>query len=216
MSQIYVFDPEKWLESLTRGIKEYTETGFKNSVLDNNGDPVGDQLYNVVMEWPAAFLEPEKLPMSETIISFEIDETAQRMLGFGDQTALKNYDEDLQTVKPQSAERQNVNFDWGVWTSHRAGGTTARLRAMQVMSQIFHGAQAQLGLRAATDGGDGYLEIERFSTGTFATERINDVDVFRVMGGELVICCYSRTPMPTVGTPTIEGIVYDFEIEIEA
>jgi hypothetical protein len=85
---------------------------------------------------------------------------------------------------------------------------TARLRAYQTLCNLFLGSQAITKLREATNGGDGQLDIVRFSGGKFLSETINDIRVMRVVNCSLIICVFSRTPNPII-TPTIEDIIQD-------
>jgi hypothetical protein len=205
--QTNTFDPEIHMESLSRCLKEYAEDGFKNAVEDESGNPSGDQLYDIVMEFPGTEISSMKVPLEKTLIHFAIDDVEDRVVGIGDNIFADNYEPITDTVNPQEAKMHMVNFDVGVWSSDRSGGVTSRLRAQQILLQLFLGSIAQTRIREATHGGDGCLEILKYSGGNFATERINDVDVYRMMGAELVIRVFSRTPISDEPLPAIESLV---------
>lgn len=202
------FDPEIWLESATRELKAYIETGFNNAIVDETSQPVGLQLYEVMMEFPGPRVDDVKaMPLDRSIIHFEIDDIADRLVGFGDQVFAENYDPVGHQNFPQEAGIHVINFDVGVWASDRSGGTTSRLRAKQVLRNLLQGKQAQAALTAATDGGDGGLQIKSFTGGRFVPERVNDVPIYRMVDSTLEIQVFSRTPLPITGGPTIEDFV---------
>lgn len=217
------FNPEEWMETLIRGLKDYAEEGFKNSVTDPSNNAVGDQVYTVIMEYPESGSQLFKAPVDKTIIHFEIDDIVDRELGFSGmgQTIVKEtYDPDLQQVIPQEGVEHRVNFDVGIWTSDRAGGITARARAYQNLVRLFQGKLAFDDLFNATkrtDAGefDGALEILDFTGGRFVTDMINDVTMYRMVNCNLDIRCYSRTSPLRTPIPTIEGIFQDPELIID-
>jgi hypothetical protein len=217
------YDPEEWLLTLTRGIKDYATNGFHNSVLDNNNDPVGDTIYDVVMEFPSTDEILERVPLAKTLIHFEIDQIQDMELGFSgrEQTIVKsNYDALLKQVIQQEGVEHRVNFDVGIWTSDRSGGKTQRLRAYQNLIRLFQGKLAFDDLRDATlrtDAGqfDGCLEILNFTGGRFLTESVNDVLLHRMIDCSLVIRCFSRTSPIRPPIPTIEEILQDPELIID-
>lgn len=203
------FNPEKWLETTVRGIKEYTESALDLVILDEAQNPVGLQQYEVVMEFPGADLDTRKVPNPKTIIHFEIDDLVDSIIGIGENYFRDNYDEVEKTLKPQEAIEHRVNFDVGIWAWDKSGGTTSRMRAVQVLTNLFGGTSSIDKLRAATDEGDGVIEIIGYQGGRFITDRVNDVPVYRMVGGELEVRVFSRTPMPTdaEAVPAIEEIV---------
>lgn len=217
------YNPEDWLLTLTRGIKDYAELGLKNSVLNESDEPVGDEVYEVVMEFPTTDEILKLVPLKKTIVHFEIDDIEDRELGFSGnmETVVKwNYDEDLQQVIPQEGVEHRVNFDVGIWSSDRAGGKTQRLRAYQNLIRLFQGKLAHDDLRDATlrtDDGefDGALEILDFSGGRFLAEQVNDVTLYRMVNCTLVIRCYSRTSPLRTPIPTIEIIDQEPELIID-
>ena len=189
------YDPEHWLESATRELKSYVEANINTGI------------YSVVMEFPGSIVDADKLPMKKTIIHFEIDNIESSPVGFGDNVFNDNYDPATELVTPQAAEEHMINFDVGIWASDKSGGATSRLRARQLLRSLF-GIEGIAKMRAATDGGDGGLEIISYSGGEFAIDTsANDVRLYRMINSMLVIRVYSRTLGTTV-TPvqTIQEI----------
>lgn len=190
------FDPEHWLETTVRGIKDY--------VTDN----INTRIYDVRMEFPGSDLDSGKIkmPMRQTIIHFEIDDMPDRPIGFGDRPMVENYNVVDDTVNPQWAAMHMINFDVGIWASDDSGGTTQRMRAKQELQRLFGFPPSIAALRAATDGGDGAVEILRYSGGNFTVDTINDVRVYRMVNGELEVRVFSRTPLSDIPAPAITGI----------
>jgi hypothetical protein len=193
--QTQTYDPENWLVTLQRTLKEYAATGFQNSVKDNNGNPVGLNLYEIIFEFPSTVDPLQKVPFEKTLIHFEFDDIVNEELGFGDNIFRTNYDEATDTIRPQEGKMHRVNFDVGIWTSDRAGGTTHRLRAYQVLENLFHGSRARKALFRASTHGDGGIEILQYTGGRFITERVGDVVTYRSVDGQLEVRVFSRTPM---------------------
>ena len=214
------FDPETWLETAVRGIKDYAEEGFKKSVRDDEYNFVGDEIYDIVMEYPPTDLILRTIPMNKIIVHFEIDDIDDRILGFGDGIFRWNYDPIFQLIQPQEAGEHRINFDVGLWVSDSLGGVTGRLRAYQTLRNLFQGPLAQQSINEATMGIDdsgereGGLDILEFHGGRFFAEQINDVRVFRLINCMLVIRCFSRTPIE-VDIPTIEEITQIPELIID-
>ena len=199
------YDPERWLESAVRGIKDYAEEGFHESILNDNFQPVGEQIYEIVMEYPSTELITRLIPLSKTIIHFEIDDIDDRIMGFGDGIFRQNYDELEQQLEPQGAGEHRINFDVGIWASDRTGGVTARLRAYQTLRNLFMGPLAINALRQATDNDDGVLEILDFTGGRFFPDAISDIPLHRLVNCTMIVRCFSRTPR-SVQIPTIEEV----------
>jgi hypothetical protein len=189
-----LYDPEHWLETVVRGIKDY---------VTNN---INTRIYDVRMEFPAPALETEKVPLSRTVIHFEVDATPERPLGFGDNVGDWNYDPVL-GVKPQYARVEEVNFDVGIWAWDASGGTTSRMKARQELANLFGGTNGMQRLADATNNDDGKIEILSFSGGRFVSDTINDVRVYRMVDCSLDVRVYSRTPIPVETGPTIEQVV---------
>ena len=209
-----IYDPENWLETMTRCIKEYAETEFHQSVRDDDGNFIGNQIYEIIMEFPETEDILKLLPMSKSIIHFEIDDLQDEILGFGEGFHRLNYDSFLQVLEPQEAMTHLIDLDVGIWTSPRSGGTTARLRAYQIVKNLFGGALAIERLRTVTDGGDGGVEITDFTGGRFLQDRINDVPVFRVIDCTLKVRVFSRTPR-RLQIPSIEEVTQIPELIID-
>jgi hypothetical protein len=208
------YDPEIWLESATRCLKEYTEAGFDAAVQDDQSHDSGLEVFTIVMEFPSDEMILDLLPNKQSMVHFELDDIQDYSLGFGDNTAVSLYDPVLHTVTQQEGRRHQLNFDVGIWSWDKSGGTTARLRARQILTNLFTGAQASDALRAFTDGNDGQLEILNFSGGHFTTEAVNDVRVFRQINSTLEIRVFSRTPNPII-EPSIEDVNQNLELIIE-
>jgi hypothetical protein len=209
------FSPEIWLESAMRGIVDYAREGFHKSVRNENNDPVGQGIYDIVMEFPSTEKILTMMPLARTLIHFEIDDIDDRILGFGDGHHRLNYDDFFGTIQPQEAGEHRIDLDVGVWTSNRAGGVTARLRAYQTLRNLFHGGIAIEKLRDATnDLGEGGVEIMSFTGGRFLTDTVNDIEVFRVIDCTLKVRVFSRTPIEPI-VPTIEDILIIPELIID-
>jgi hypothetical protein len=126
------FVPENWLETTIRGIQTYVEEAL-------DGTPE-NEAYQVVMEFPGPSLDNSDVPLTKTIVHFEIDDIQNRLVGFGDNVFAINYDEATKTTNPQEARVHEINFDFGIWASARTGGITARARFYQYLLNLFGGA----------------------------------------------------------------------------
>jgi hypothetical protein len=209
-----MYNPEIYLESALRELQTYVSRGFDSAVLDNNAESAGRFTYQVVMEFPGDVIDDIRtVPLPKTIIHFELDDSENKPVGLGDNIFAENYDVATKTITPQEATYHQLNFDVGIWASDASGGTTSRLRAQQILNGLFVGFLARQALLASSDGGDGGLEILRYHGGQFLTERVNDVNTYRMAGAELEMRVYSRTPR-SISIPTIEGIAIE-EIEIQ-
>jgi hypothetical protein len=209
------FDPEEWLRTATRSLKQYAERAFHRSVLDENGNYCGKDVYEIRMVWPGTEIDVTRVPLDKTIIHFEIDNLLNEVLGFGDGIFYQEYDAEDRSIVRQAAHRHMLNFDVGIWTSDRAGGLTMRLRAYEILNNIFHGSLAQEAVKNFTSNDDGYLELMEFTGGRFITERINDVNMYRTVETSLVFRVYSRTPRDMFPpAPAIEDIEQDPNLSI--
>jgi hypothetical protein len=211
---ITTYNPEIYLESAIRVLKEYVNEGFNQAVVGTSSADVGLQVYEVVMEFPSDEKILTYIPGKKSIIHFELDDIEDHSLGFGRNVAKTVHDPILGTVTEQEGRRHILNFDVGIWTWDKSGGTTARLRARQILTNLFTGAMATENLRAFSDGGDGKLEILGYSGGHFMVEYVNDMRVFRQINSTLNIRVFSRTPTPFV-IPSIEQIDIDSQLVIE-
>jgi hypothetical protein len=202
------YDPEIWLESAVREIKNYTTAGITALV------PNGTSVYDVVMEFPGPALDDSKNPLQKTLIHFEIDDMRDGPVGLGENIFADNYDPDTGSVKPQYAGTHLINFDVGVWASAKSGGVTARLRAKQLLFDLFGSPKGMMEFHAYTDGGDGRVEVISFQGGRNIADKINDVPVYRTIDGQLVVRVYSRTALSDTAEPAIEEIIQAPELEI--
>lgn len=187
------YDPERWLETCVREIKDYALSGFNDT-------------YDVVMEFPGPAMDRSDMPLSKTVVHFEIDDMLERELGLGLNVFADNYDEATKTSNPQYARMHVLNFDVGIWASAKSGGITSRMRAKQVLEELFGSTPGQLKLREISDGGDGCVEIISFTGGRFIVDTINDVPIYRMIDGTLTVRVYSRTKLSDTPGPTIEEI----------
>jgi hypothetical protein len=202
------YDPENYLLSTTRELQKYVERGFDNSVLDVDLLPIGRFVYQVIMEFPGDVIaDITTAPLPKTLVHFELDDSENRVVGFGDNIFSENYDAASQSITPQEASYHQLNFDVGVWASDVSGGTTARLNAQQILNGLFVGFLAQRSIMASSDGGDGGLELLSYHGGQFITERVNEINTYRMVGAELELRVFSRTLRASVDSiPAIEGI----------
>ena len=203
------YNPEMYLESTLRELEKYAKNGFDKAVPDQNLDPVGLYAYQVIMQFPGDVISDiQTVPLPKTIIHFELDDAEDRVVGIGDNIFEWNYSGGTETVSPQEASQHQLNFDVGIWASDVSGGTTSRLRAQQILKKLFVGSLAQKALDLSADGGDGRLEILRYHGGQFVTERVNEINTYRMVGAELEMRVFSRTPHdPALDIQAIEGIV---------
>lgn len=208
------YDPEIYLESTLRELETYVKRGFDKIALDADLEPIGRFAYQIVMEFPGDVIsEIHTMPLPRTIIHFELDDSENKPVGFGDNIFAENYDALSGLITPQEASHHQLNFDVGIWSSDVSGGTTARLRAQQILNGLFVGFLAQQALTESSNGGDGGLEILRYFGGQFLTERVNEINTYRMVGAELELRVYSRTPR-SVSVPAITGIEIE-EIDLQ-
>lgn len=84
------------------------------------------------------------------------------------------------------------------------------MRVKETLALLFHGNDAQANLNAAVNDGDGTIEILNFTGGRFITDRINDIDVYRLIDSSLDVRVFSRRPLvATPVVPSIEEIIAD-------
>ncbi len=186
------YSPDNWLLTLHRALVDYISDEINKYVKSNLNVNSGLLLYEIVMDWPEADDLAKYMTLEKSIIHLVIDDIESTKLGFG--TDVVNGAETLQVaplpdfVKWQQARSHVVNYDVGIWASDKTGGSTARLAIRQMLDFILGGDYARRKLSAATNG----IQIVRFSGGTFATEQINDIRIYRVLDLELVVRVYSR------------------------
>ncbi len=205
------FNPDLWLETLHRAIKDYVKEEINQYLKDSADQPIGLQAYEVEMDWPAAVDTAKDIQLEKTLIHFVADDIESTKLGFGED--LVNATEELQDaplpdlVQFHEARMHVVNYDVGVWASDKSGGATSRLRARQMLDSIFGGPEARRKFHEATKG----IQIIRFNGGAFITERVNDVRTYRMIDCELVVRVFSRTKI--ADRIITEEIVQDPDIE---
>lgn len=203
---ITAYDPELWLETVIRGIKDYIEANIDTAV------------YDVVMEFPGPTLDASEVPLRKALIHFEVDDIQTHEVGFSEKAMEDNFDDPgggaTTTTNPQWASIVLINFDVGVWTSDACGGTTQRMRAIRTLHQFLAPPHAIELLRTATDGGDGGIEILKFQGGNFIEDTINDVRVYRSINGGLDVKVFSRTPISVTPTTAIDTIVQDPNLSV--
>lgn len=212
------YDPENWLESTFREIKAYTEAGFQLAVLDSNNNPAGLDFYEVVMEFPGPALDDLGVPLAKTVIHFEIDDSGDMPLGFESSPMVDNWTDggvNPDTVNPQWAGMHVINFDVGVWSSAQSGGTTSRMRAKEILYDLFGAPSGKINFHAFTDGGDGRVEILSFTGGRGIRDTIADSPVYRLIDSQLVVRVYSRTKTVATPGPAIETIDQDPNLEVQ-
>jgi hypothetical protein len=153
-------------------LKEYVE------------DNLNLDAYDVVFDYSPAELTAQKLPLAKSVIHFAIDDIQNPDIGYGATTVEAI---DANTLTPSELLKHDVNFDVGMWASASTGGSTARLVVYQHLVRLFQGKGAYDRCMEATDG----VEIISFNGGRFYTDRINDLEIYRIVGAELVVRCYS-------------------------
>lgn len=199
MSQT-LYDPERWLETTVRAIKDYTTS------------KVNTTIYDVVMEFPGSIIDAMDVPLTKTIIHFELDDINSKPVGFGDGMFADNYDSVNQEITPQYGSVHLLTFDVGVWASDRSGGVTQRMRAKQLLQFLFdvNGGGAQE-FQNLTDNGDGLVEVLKFSGGRFVLDKsANDQRLYRMVDCQLEVRVFSRTSITGVTPiPTVEEILQD-------
>ncbi len=192
-----VVNPDLWLESLEATLKEYVAGGLAANV------------YDFRMDFPAADFISDIMPLEKTLIHFDIDDMNNPLLGLGTGAEIDaTFDVPNATMDITEAFQHDVNFDVGVWASDQSGGVTARYRAYRRLCDLFTGKRTLAALKE-TQG----IEVlnNGIQGGVFATEKIQDVRVFRVMGINLDVRVFSRKIYQDV--PYVETTVQDPELE---
>lgn len=203
INSTYLYDPDNWLISLHRSLREYILRGFKNSVKNGNGDSIGDQVYQVEFDFPGSDQLARLMPLQKTLIHFVVDDIENPILGFGDAVVSRTPDPTNTYMIEEEAVPHVVNYDVGIWASDDSGGSTARLEAYQVLNSLFSGPLAMNGCRVQTGG----VEIRSFVGGRFIIETINDVPVFRTVDTTLVVRVYERNTPDLEDRPLADEIV---------
>ncbi len=209
------YDPEQFIESTVRCLKEYLEHQFHVAV-DDGENYIGEDAYEVVAEFPALGLELRRMPMQRTIIHFEIDDIQNIVIGMGENVFETTFDPDTGMNINRTGAAHTINLDLGIWASDASGGTTARMRANQILHNALGGTLGITKLRNFTDGGDGMLELLSFSGGRFVLDKINDMTVYRMVECTLVLRVFSRVPLDDeLNAPAIQEIDQDPNLSIE-
>jgi hypothetical protein len=196
---VLAFDPENWFVSLFRSLEDYVKAKADLDIYDVRGG------------FPSNNLLTELLPLGKTLIHFDTDDVNNPIFGFGENVVDNVYDDVAGTVLPMEAKMHTVNWDVGIWTSPRSGGTTARMTAYQLLTDLFTGVLAFRDLRDSRG-----IEIVSFNGGNFIEEEIDDITVFRVADMTLITRVFSKTtpiaPLPFIGDVTqIESITINPE-----
>jgi hypothetical protein len=189
------YDPLAWVTSMQRSLREYVLNEIHLAISDEDHptpNPVGLAVFDVVFDYPFSANPALEADLSKTIIHFEIDDIENIKLGFGPDVVDDVYTPgditNPATVVEREARCHKVNFDVGVWASDLSGGSTQRLLAYELLEKMFGGELARDKCMGYTQG----VELFSFQGGRFVVDTINDVRVFRVVGGELVVRVYSR------------------------
>lgn len=198
------FSPDSWLTTAFAAFTDYISTEIDKYVRDDASDPVGLQVYDLVMDYPHSDELPKAGEFTKTIIHLSLDDVDNRRLGFGD--GVVSWTEipgvDGSTLSPEEAQMHTLNFDVGVWASDQSGGVSSRLRAYEMLDYIFNGEMARQKANAVTGG----VEIIGYQSGRFVPDKINDIRVFRVVGAEVVVRVFSRKKVPT------DNVIVDGEL----
>lgn len=207
------FNPDRWLSSLIDSMEAELRSQM-DSYLDTDSTAV----FQIAWTHFASERETSESEliddMNKTLIHFNIDDITNMALGFGPGSVQADFTEptvsDPGSFIDKKGRRHDVNLDVGVVATDAAGGSSARLTAYEMLDSIFGSFDRRTSFRANTDG----IEIVSFTSGRFAKDSINDVRVFRVIGGELVVRVYSRD---VASDPVIlvDDITQDPDLEID-
>ncbi len=194
-----MLDPNKWLISTFRSLKSY---------MLNNTDA---DLYEIIFSFPSDKDLDNYMPLSRTLVHFEIDEIVNTVFGFGD-NVIDSVEDNAGNITEYEVRCHDINFEVGVWTSAKSGGTTQRLLAAQFLHDLFHGASARETLLTQTG-----LDIRSFTGGMFIKEEVNQLDIYRVSGMTLVLRVYSRhtnASIALISNPTIINSLLTFNDQV--
>lgn len=190
------FNPDRWMTSLFRSLKDYLEAGL-------------DNVYDLEMSYPDPEDMKKRMPLAKTLLTFECDNPRQIPFGLGDNVVQSFEHEPAGTVEEWEAHCHEVDIDVGIWASIESGGTTARWEAREDLDLLLNGPAALEACMEATGG----IEIQSFSGGRFITDSINDVVVLRVVDMTLKVRVFSRTKkVPISYVDSVEqspGLVID-------
>lgn len=177
-------DPDEWVVSLFRALKNYVR---QNS----------STVYEIRFDFPGTEDLQDLMPLPKTIIHFEIDDHNELRLGLGDQVVSATYDDFAPGyISEDEVQQHLINFDVGIWASAKSGGVTARLKAFQLLCDIFSGPQNFLEVRDVVG-----CEIVSFTGGSFIRDIVNDIPLYRVANITLILRVFARrriTPVPYI------------------
>lgn len=183
MPLTYTYDPDNWLVSLQRTIKEFLQ------------DALDENLWQIVMDFPESDDLPHLLGEDKILVHLAVDDIENHKLGYGDDviSIVENPPEGpppapAGTVDESEGHMHIVNFDVGIWAYDKSGGVTLRLETYQMLTSLLHGARAYQTFKDETEG----VEILRFNGGRWVTDRVGGTRVFRTVDSELVVRVYSR------------------------
>lgn len=199
MSQT-IYDPANWLVTMTRALEDYAKAAF---------DP---ELYTIQMSYPVIADLANGQPLDKVLIHFERDAVDSPVWAFGiqGQDEWTDPSHETGTFRVIEAQRQLVNYDIGVWASADAGGETYRMMAVQMLHNLFGPAGAKVKFNTVTEG----LTLRSFTGGRDATDRINDLPVWRTMDMTLVVEAFSKEADPPEGDWVPEGFILHDNLDI--
>lgn len=191
---------EDWLESTVNSIEQY--------ILDEMDIRLSNP-FVVRMSFPSKN-EDFNLPLPNTIIALEIDDISNNSMGFGDQVWGRTYDDDAGTFTEDEAGWHELDFGVSIWASADSGGSTARMRAYQLLTDIFYGSRAYN--KVLSQRG---IEILSFAGGLFTREVIEEQDMFHVGGIDLKVRVFSKnTTRPEDAITFIDEIDQDPDLDL--
>jgi hypothetical protein len=192
-----VYDPDSWLESLTRALGAFCE-----ATLD-------DPDVQVEMSFPDTSTWTKTTPLDKAVVHFEQDHIQNPILGFGT-PGVDVYDDVNGLVTHQEAVQHLVNFDVGVWVSAEMGGVTKRMILTRQLKDMFTSVNGKQAFNEATGG----LWPVSFEGGLNQLDRINDIPLWRTMGMTLIVRCFSRV-IPVTPDTQIESFDQDQQLVID-
>jgi hypothetical protein len=183
-----VYDPDNWLISCTRALKDFVVTTLNDKDTD------------VEMSFPDPRSWTKKVPLANALIHFEQDHISDPVYGFGSpgDDVIDDTDPENVTSLHREAVQHLVNFDVGVWVSAQSGGVTKRMALTQALKDLFVPAMNKVAMHDSTQG----IWVVSFEGGRNELDRINDVPVWRALDMTLVVRVVSRhTPSSPVVVP---------------
>lgn len=187
------YDPENWLVTATRSLASYVEEQFDDNIVD------------VEIGFPDTL---NLLPLPKLLIHFEQDHIANPVLGFGT-PGKEVFDDIAHTWLLQEAQVHEINFDVGVWASKETGGVTARMQAVQKLTDTFARPEGKKAMMVATGG----LWVVSFTGGRNEIDRLDDVPVWRALDMTLMLRVVSRH-LPALPEVAVGDFDQDQELTI--